>query len=265
MYRGILKNIILLILHIAISKQIKMFWVFFYNNKLGFFPVLNQISNKHKSQVKCIATDNQTDLIIHQPLKIQLSPPPRLDIETYGLVWIGLLVDTVLHVQRVLSRNYNNLYMKKSGLYSVFRLNFIERRQNPFLAHLSWKLKWAFLIACCLSSVCPSVNFWHFQVLLQNHWENFNQTWHKASMGGGASSLSNEEPSHSQGGDNWIVVKINWKLKILKFFSRTSGLNSTKIGTKHSWVKGRQVCSNEGPRPFLRGDNSENVKLYWKY
>jgi hypothetical protein len=26
-----------------------------------------------------------------------------------------------------------------------------------FLAHLSWKLKWAILIACCLSSVCPSI------------------------------------------------------------------------------------------------------------
>jgi hypothetical protein len=27
----------------------------------------------------------------------------------------------------------------------------------PFLAHLSWKLKWAILIARCPSSVCPSV------------------------------------------------------------------------------------------------------------
>ena len=31
-----------------------------------------------------------------------------------------------------------------------------------FLAHLSWKLKWAFLITCCLPSVCLSVNFPHF-------------------------------------------------------------------------------------------------------
>ena len=28
---------------------------------------------------------------------------------------------------------------------------------NAFLAHLSWKLKWAFLITCRPSSVCPSV------------------------------------------------------------------------------------------------------------
>ena len=40
----------------------------------------------------------------------------------------------------------------------------------------------------CLSSVCPSVYFSHF-LLLQNHWTNFNKTWHKASLGEGYSSL----------------------------------------------------------------------------
>ena len=30
-------------------------------------------------------------------------------------------------------------------------------------------------------------------------------------------------------------------------------------------MEGIQVCSNEEPRPFPRGDNSKNVKLYWKY
>ena len=36
-----------------------------------------------------------------------------------------------------------------------YRLVFIIRRKNVvFLAHLSWKLKWAFLIACHPSSVC---------------------------------------------------------------------------------------------------------------
>ena len=43
-------------------------------------------------------------------------------------------------------------------------------------------------VSICLS-VCPSVNFSHFQVLLQNHCTIFNQTWHKASYGGGDSSL----------------------------------------------------------------------------
>ena len=34
----------------------------------------------------------------------------------------------------------------------------------------------------CLSVhlyICPSVNFSHFQLLLQNHWTSINQTWHK--------------------------------------------------------------------------------------
>jgi hypothetical protein len=62
-----------------------------------------------------------------------------------------------------------------------------------FLAHLSWKLKWAFLIVFCPSSFCPSVRpsvckLLHFR-LLQNHWANFNQTWHKWSLGRGDSKL----------------------------------------------------------------------------
>ena len=36
-----------------------------------------------------------------------------------------------------------------------------------------------------------SVNFSHFELLLQNHWANFNQTWHKASLGKEDSNLFN--------------------------------------------------------------------------
>ena len=39
------------------------------------------------------------------------------------------------------------------------------------------------------SGVRPSVNFSHFQLLLNNHWANFNQSWHKASLGKGNSKL----------------------------------------------------------------------------
>ena len=38
-------------------------------------------------------------------------------------------------------------------------------------------------------SVRPSVNFSYFRLLLKNHYANFNQTWHKASLGEGDSSL----------------------------------------------------------------------------
>ena len=36
-----------------------------------------------------------------------------------------------------------------------------------------------------LLSVCLSVNFSYLRLLLKNHWANFNQTWHKASLGDG--------------------------------------------------------------------------------
>ena len=50
---------------------------------------------------------------------------------------------------------------------------------------------------------------------------------------------------------------------IFDFFSRTTGPNLTKLGTNQPWVKGIQVCSNEGPGPHQRGDNHENAKIGW--
>ena len=47
---------------------------------------------------------------------------------------------------------------------------------------------------------------------------------------------------------------------IFIIFSRTTGPISTKLGTKHPQVKGIQVCSNEGPHLFPRGDNYEIAK-----
>ena len=80
----------------------------------------------------------------------------------------------------------------------------------------------------------------------------------------GIQVYSSKGPRPSPRGDNGEIVKLYWKyLKI--FFFRTIGPISTKLGTKHFWVNGIQVYSNEGPRPFPRGDNCQNVKLYWKY
>ena len=63
--------------------------------------------------------------------------------------------------------------------------------EPAFLAHLSQRLKWSFLINICPLSVVVvvDVNFSHFHLLLQNHWANFNQTWHKASLEEGDSYL----------------------------------------------------------------------------
>ena len=42
---------------------------------------------------------------------------------------------------------------------------------------------------------------------------------------------------------------------------------STKLSTKHPWVNGSQVCSNEGLCPFPRGDDNEiaNIHVHMKF
>ena len=106
------------------------------------------------------------------------------------------------------------------------------------------------------------VNFLNFYLLLQNHWANFNQTWHKASSGEGNSSCLNEG---SRGpfprGHNYEIWKNVDEIK-KKLSSRTTGPISTKLGTMHPRVKGIQVCSNEGCCPFPRGEKTLK-KLTW--
>ena len=71
------------------------------------------------------------------------------------------------------------------------KITYCVKKNNAFLAHLSWRLKWAFLIKICLFSfivvliivVVIVVNISNFHLVLQNHLANFNQTWHKASLG----------------------------------------------------------------------------------
>ena len=89
-----------------------------------------------------------------------------------------------------------------------------------------------------------SVNFPHFHLLLQNHWVNFNQTWHKASLGEGDSSLFYRRAFYCE------VVKIHW---------RTTGLISTSHPLKHPWMKEIQISLNGGPYPFSRGDNYNKI------
>ena len=74
---------------------------------------------------------------------------------------------------------------------------------------------------------------------------------------------SNKGPRPLPRGGNYEIVKIHWKNEKI-FFSRSTEPISTKLGTKHYWVKGIQVCSNEGPCLFQRGDNSEIAKIQWR-
>ena len=76
-----------------------------------------------------------------------------------------------------------------------------------FSAHLTWKLKWVFLITFCPSSAC----------LLTFH--------------------------------------------IFILFTRITEPILIQLGTKHPWVKGIQVYSNERPCPFPRRDDKEKAKI----
>ena len=79
----------------------------------------------------------------------------------------------------------------------------------------------------------------------------------------GIQICSNGGPRPFPRGDYYVIVKIHWgNLKM--FFSRTTKPISTKLCTKHSWVMGIQVCSNEGSRPFPRGGNYKKAKIHWR-
>ena len=47
-----------------------------------------------------------------------------------------------------------------------------------------------------------------------------------------------------------VIVVLVVNFHNFNFFSRTTRPISIKLGTKHSWMKGIQVCLYEGPRPF---------------
>jgi hypothetical protein len=118
--------------------------------------------------------------------------------------------------------------------------------ESIFLAHQSWKLMWAILIGGCPSSVrlfdrLSVYKLLHFRLPLQNHWVNFNQTWHTSSLGKGDSSCTNEGVNPSPRGDNSKRVKMHWKI-VKIFFSWTSLPNSIKLLIKYPWVNGIQVC-----------------------
>ena len=87
---------------------------------------------------------------------------------------------------------------------------------------------------------------------LQNHWANFNKTWHKAFLGDGDSIFfANKGPRFFQGD---ILTK---KRKYTDETSRTNGPSSTKLDTKLPLVVGIQVYSNKEPRSYPRRDNYE--------
>ena len=100
--------------------------------------------------------------------------------------------------------NENFLCMSEEQIWCVWTIAISKLKvvkqvimNGAFLAHLNRRLKWAFLMKICPLSVVVIVvvfvfivvNFSHFDLLLQNQWASFNQTWHKSSLCEGDSSL----------------------------------------------------------------------------
>ena len=81
----------------------------------------------------------------------------------------------------------------------------------------------------------------------------------------GIQFCSNEGPCPFSRGDYFKIAKIHWQnLKI--FFSWTTKPISTKLCTRHPWMKGIQFCSNDGPCPFPTGGtcNYDIAKIDWQ-
>ena len=113
---------------------------------------------------------------------------------------------------------------------------------------------------CCFR--CCRCKLFTFSSSSPEPLSQFQPNWHKASLGEGDSSLfkwRTPPPPFFHRGDNYKIAKIHWQI----FFSRTTEPISTKLGTIHPWVKGVQVCSNEGLCLFPRGDNYEIAKIHW--
>ena len=104
------------------------------------------------------------------------------------------------------------------------------------LAYLTWKLNWAVLISCFLSCVCLSVNFSHFH-LLQKHWGNVYETWHKSIHGCTGFRLLqiNEGLRPIPTGHSIEIANNQWRNS--KIFSRTTGpISRNLVQSIEEWM-----------------------------
>jgi hypothetical protein len=112
----------------------------------------------------------------------------------------------------------SELSYKHTWFFSALKRNsaFCQVRFR-FLAHLSWKLKWAFLIAFCPSSFCPSiclsVNFYIFDLFSRTTGPILTRLGTNDPWAEGILNCSNEGDCPSSRGDNSKRVKIFWNFK----------------------------------------------------
>ena len=153
------------------------------------------------------------------------------------------------------------IYILKSLILLIFfKFLFIERYGSVHILGVvarkkAWKTQVSF--SDHLSSISPSVCFSHFH----NQWANFNQTFHKASLGEGIQISSNKGHSHFQGGDNYEIAKKNWQN--LKIFLRTTKPISTKLGTMHLWWRRKRGWSFSSPNQRYEIITALSKCVYW--
>ena len=131
------------------------------------------------------------------------------------------------------------MHLKQNNLFHHESANF---RLSSSLAHLRWKLKWAFLIVCC-PSVCKLFKFIFFSRTI----EPISTTFVTNILGQRifVTSFFKWRVMPFPRGDNIEIVKIHLgKFKIL--FSKITGPISTKLGSRHLWLKETQFLSNQG-------------------
>ena len=138
-------------------------------------------------------------------------------------------------------------YKMKLVVYH-FKLTWAERSSELFWSPVVCRLS---VRPSVRLSVCPSVRLYTFRIF-----DFFSRTTgpiltkigtnHPWVMGG-LKFVQIKGPRPFLRGDNNGIAKIH-------FFLRTTGPISTKLGTKHPWVIRIQICMNEGPSLFPRGD-----------
>ena len=109
-------------------------------------------------------------------------------------------VDIKLYINAIWKRNWIKIFARLALFFLVKTFKEMNRSFQTLIwrficqAFSSPELKAQMSFSDRLSSVvCLSVrlyvNFSYFRLLLKNHWANCNQTWHKASLVKGDSSL----------------------------------------------------------------------------
>ena len=61
-----------------------------------------------------------------------------------------------------------------------------------------------------------------------------------------------------------VIVGVFVNFSLFHFHLQNHWANFNQTLHMHPWLKGIQFCLNEKPRPFLRGDNQEIVKIHWR-